>query len=57
LIWKSKTDFSRPLRGLNGEIMILVPAINRWAIFIRPLRGLVEGKLAGFCNVKPSGCF
>src|SRR5207253_693966 len=38
--FKSATGFSRPLRGLDLEQDILAPAINRWAIFNRPLHGL-----------------
>jgi hypothetical protein len=30
-------DFSRPLRGLLERFGVHFPAINRWAIFNRPL--------------------
>jgi len=33
-------DSSHPLHGLRCEIPHLIPAINRWATIIRPLRGL-----------------
>ena len=47
----------RPLRGFVVILGLLFPAINRWAIVVRPLRGL-EGINAvggpslanGFCN-------
>ena len=34
--------FSRPLRGL-GLTFVAIPAINRWAIFSRPLSRTLMG--------------
>ena len=34
--------FSRPLHGLVGLTVTLIPAVNCWATIIRPLRGLVS---------------
>jgi len=44
------SKISRPFHGLAREYAIRVPAINRWAIVSRPLRGLFElpfGEAAG----------
>gem|GEM_PF-4886194 len=38
--WNVAERFSRPLRGLGNLINNTFPAINRWAIVGRPLRGL-----------------
>ena len=37
-----RRNFCRPLRGLDSRIRTLAPAINRWAIFVRPLCGLIK---------------
>ena len=38
-------DFSRPFHGLL-ELMGRYPAMNRWAIFDRPLRGRIIPQIA-----------
>ena len=38
--------FNRPFHGLASFFMAL-PAVNCWAIFSRPLRGLVEMHFLG----------
>src|SRR5215510_9971791 len=41
-------DLCRPLRGLKTTLSCLTPAINRWAIFARPLRGLLLSRVDAF---------
>jgi len=42
----------RPLRGLRFLFRGVFPPMNRWAIFIRPLRGLVASLIQHMGNVK-----
>ena len=52
--WKASTciGFSRPLHGLPVHSALLcAPAMNRWAIVIRPLRGLDKH---AFCTAQTS---
>ncbi len=39
----------RPFHGLYSYLIGAFPAINRWAIFVRPLRGLITASLFRDC--------
>jgi hypothetical protein len=45
MIHVTYSDFIRPLHGLTINIAG-IPPLKRWAIFIRPLRGLISQCLA-----------
>jgi len=42
--------FSRPFHGLSDDYAFAIPAMNCWAISIRPLRGLVINSAQGLYN-------